>query len=75
MRSSAWIWDFSTVAMQLRTGRPVARGNRYRVADRDVVVADQDLAHDEPDDLLALLDGEVLGAGGEARSERDERLG
>jgi len=27
------------------------------VADRDVVVADQDFADDEPDDLLALLDG------------------
>jgi hypothetical protein len=30
------------------------------VADGDVVVAEQDLANDEPDDLLALLDGEIL---------------
>jgi len=33
------------------------------VADGDVVVADQDLAHDESHDLLALLDCEVLGIG------------
>jgi hypothetical protein len=45
------------------------------VADRDVVFADQNLADDEPDDLLALVDGEVLGAGGEAGAERLERLG
>jgi hypothetical protein len=45
------------------------------VADGDVVVADQDLADDEPDDLLALLDGEVLGVGGEACAEALECLG
>jgi hypothetical protein len=45
------------------------------VADRHVVIADQHLADDEPNDLLALLDGEVLGAGGEAGAERVERLG
>jgi hypothetical protein len=45
------------------------------VADRDVVFADQDLADDEPDDLLALLDGQVLGAGGEAGAECFECLG
>jgi hypothetical protein len=33
------------------------------VADRDVVVAEQDLAHDEAHDLLALLDRERLGVG------------
>jgi hypothetical protein len=31
------------------------------VADSDVVVAQDDLAHDESDDLLALFDCEVLG--------------
>jgi hypothetical protein len=31
------------------------------VADGDVVVAEQHLVHDEPDDLLALLDRELLG--------------
>ena len=45
------------------------------MADRDVVFADQDLADDEPDDLLALLDGQVLRGGGEARAEPVERLG
>jgi hypothetical protein len=45
------------------------------VADRDVVFADQDLAHDESDDLLALLGGEAVGAGVQARAERFERLG
>ena len=45
------------------------------MADRDVVFADQDLADDEPDDLLALLDGQVLGVGGEAGAEAVERLG
>jgi hypothetical protein len=39
------------------------------VADRDVVFADQDLADDQSDDLLALLDGQVLAAAGEARAE------
>ena len=45
------------------------------MADRDVVFADQDLADDEPDDLLALLDGQVLGVGGESRAEAFERFG
>jgi hypothetical protein len=31
------------------------------VADGDVLVAEEDLAHDEPDDLLALLERELLG--------------
>jgi hypothetical protein len=35
----------------------VAGGDRDGVPDRDVVFADQHLANDEPDDLLALLDG------------------
>jgi hypothetical protein len=33
------------------------------VADRDVVVAEQHLAHDESYDRLALLDRELLGVG------------
>ena len=45
------------------------------MADRDVVLADQDLPDDEADDLLALLDGQVLAAVGEARPEGVERLG
>jgi hypothetical protein len=45
------------------------------VADRDVVFADQDLADDVPDDLLALLDGQALGIGREAGAEPVERLG
>ena len=45
------------------------------MADRDVVLADQDLANDEADDLLALLDGQVLGVGREPRAEAFERLG
>ena len=45
------------------------------MADCDVVFADQDLADDEPDDLLALFDGQVLAAVGEARAETIECLG
>jgi hypothetical protein len=45
------------------------------VADRDVVFADQDLADDESDDLLALLDGQFLAAAGEARAEPVEGVG
>ncbi len=45
------------------------------MADGDVVLADQDLADDEPDDLLALLDGQVLAVVGEAGAEAVERLG
>ena len=45
------------------------------MADGDVVLADQDLADDEPDDLLALLDGQVLVACGEAGAEAIECLG
>jgi hypothetical protein len=45
------------------------------VADRDVVFAEENLAHDESDDLLALLDREVLGAGRQPRPERVERFG
>jgi len=64
----------STTYTQLTTGRLVAGGDRDRVADGDVVLADQDLAHDEPDDLLALLDGVVLGVDGQAGAEAVERL-
>ena len=53
----------------------VAGGDRDRVADRDIVLADQDLADDEPDDLLALLDGQALGVGREAGTEAFELLG
>jgi hypothetical protein len=45
------------------------------VADRDVVLADQDLADDESDELLALLDGQVLGVGREAGAEPFECFG
>jgi len=45
------------------------------VADRDVVLADQHLADDEPDDLPALLDGQILGTCGEPRAEAVECLG
>jgi len=45
------------------------------VADGDVVVAEQDLADDEPHDLLAPLDGELFCARREAGAERVERLG
>jgi hypothetical protein len=45
------------------------------VADRDVVFADQDLADDQSDDLLALLDGQVLAAAGDARAEPVKGLG
>jgi hypothetical protein len=45
------------------------------VADRDVVVADQDFADDEPDDLLALLDGQVFGVGSEPCVEAFECFG
>jgi hypothetical protein len=33
------------------------------VADGDVVVPEEDLAHDESHDLLALLDRELVGVG------------
>jgi hypothetical protein len=45
------------------------------VADGDVVLADQDLADDEPDDLLALLDGHRLSVVGEPCAEAVECLG
>jgi hypothetical protein len=45
------------------------------VVDGDVVVAEEDLAHDEPEDLLALLDRERLGVGRKACAEGVERFG
>lgn len=57
------------------TGWLVAGGDWDGVADGDVVFADQDLADDESDDLLALLDGQVLATVGEARAEPFEGLG
>ena len=45
------------------------------MADGDVVVADQDLAHDEPHDLLTLLDREIRCVRREAGAERVKRLG
>jgi hypothetical protein len=53
----------------------VAGRDRDGVANRDVVFADQHLADDEPDDLLALLDGQVRGVCREAGAEPFERLG
>jgi hypothetical protein len=45
------------------------------VADGDVVVAEDNVAHDEPDDLSALLDREPLGVGCQPGAEGIERLG
>jgi hypothetical protein len=45
------------------------------VPDSDVVFADEDLADDEPHELLALLDGQALGVVGESGAEAFERLG
>lgn len=45
------------------------------MADGEVLVADQDLAHDEPDDVFALFDGELVGVGDESGAESFERLG
>jgi hypothetical protein len=45
------------------------------VADRDVVFADQYFADDEPDDVLAVLDGQALGVVGEPGAEAVECLG
>lgn len=45
------------------------------MTDRDVVFADQHLADDEPDDLLTLLDGQLLGVGGQTGTEAFECLG
>jgi hypothetical protein len=45
------------------------------VADGDVVVAEENLAHDEPEDLLAPLDRERLGVGRQPGAERVEGLG
>ena len=39
-----------------------------RVADRDLVLADEHLADEESDDLLALLDRQLFGVGAEARA-------
>ncbi len=39
------------------------------MTDGDVVVAEQDLADDEADDLLALLDRELLGVGRQPSAE------
>jgi hypothetical protein len=44
------------------------------VTDGDVVVAEQDLADDEADDLLALLDRERFSVGRQPSAERVERL-
>ena len=45
------------------------------MADRDLVLADEYVADEQPDDLLALFDRELLGIGAEARPEAVERLG
>lgn len=45
------------------------------MADRDLVLADEHVADEQPDDLLALFDRELLGVGAEARTEALERLG
>jgi hypothetical protein len=53
----------------------MAVGSGDRVADGDLLFADEDLADEQPDDLLALLDRELLGVGIEAVAEALERLG
>ena len=45
------------------------------MADRDLGLADEHVADEQPDDLLALFDRELLGVGAEARPEALERLG
>jgi hypothetical protein len=45
------------------------------VTDGDVVVAEEDLVYDESHELLALLDRELLGVGGQTGAERVERFG
>lgn len=45
------------------------------MTDGEVVVADEHLADNEPDDLLALLDGQALGVGAQPRAEAVEGLG
>ncbi len=45
------------------------------MADRDLVLADEHVADEQPDDLLALFGGQLLCVGAEARTEALERLG
>ena len=45
------------------------------MADGDSVLADEYLADEQPQDLLALLDRQLLGVRGQARAEGFERLG
>jgi hypothetical protein len=45
------------------------------VADCDVIFADEDFADDEPDELLALLDGQDLGVRAEPLAEAFEGVG
>ena len=45
------------------------------MTDGDVIVAEEDLADDEADDLLALLDRELVGVRRQPGAERIERVG
>ena len=45
------------------------------MADGDLVLGDEHVADEESDDLLALLDGQLLGVGAEALTEAVERVG
>jgi hypothetical protein len=53
----------------------VAVGGGDGVADGDLLLADEDLADEQPHDLLALLDRQLVGVGAEAGAEAVERLG
>src|SRR6266511_2537761 len=66
-----------TAPTQLATWRSVAARRGDRVTDGDIVLlaADEDFAHDEAQDALLLVHGELVEAVGEAGEEALERLG
>src|SRR5215218_7865605 len=66
-----------TAPTQWATWRSVAVGGGDRVADGDgvVVVADEYFAHDEAQDALSFLEGQLVEPVGEAGEEAFERLG
>src|SRR5215216_17573 len=67
----------STAPTQWATWRSVAVGGGDRVADGDgvVVAADEYFAHDEAQDALSFLEGQLVEPVGEAGEEAFERLG
>src|SRR6266542_4492804 len=66
-----------TAPTQLATWRSVAARRGDRVTDGDIVLlaADEDFAHDEAQDALLLVHGQLVEAVGEAGEEAFERLG